>query len=289
MLNSVEQNFVTTLTSSQNLNAQKIKNNSTVLITLLILLVLIVISMLGGHYLDVRDFRKLQLSKISPISNEVTISYSILMDLLEDSLPRILSRSKPISSKLIEEFQQHHKWFSVLIHFSEIFPRSLRVLSLTSNIITILFFQTIVYNLANPDDGSCIKLTTKLNCEKQQSQFNNQLNKCKWKTEHCIFNDSTFSWIVIIFVSLITLILSTPIVMLINFIVQDILTGKIYKNAKKNDSKYSMKFLSNPRRRVNSDFIIIHNQLKILTDQISTYRKNLVDRDLDEFDSKFIF
>jgi hypothetical protein len=77
--------------------------------------------------------------------------------------------------------------------------------------------------------------------------------------------------------------------MLINFIVQDILTGKIYKNAKKNDSKYSMKFLSNPRRRVNSDFIIIHNQLKILTDQISTYRKNLVDRDLDEFDSKFIF
>jgi hypothetical protein len=296
MLNSIQQNIVTTLISAKDLNAQKIGENSYILIALLSFIILVILAMVAGQYLDTRSLKS-KVLKISPLQNcpEGNINPS-LSGLLDESLPKILSRSSPIGSKLREEFKQHHKWFCVILHFSEYFPRSLRVLSLISNIITMLFFQSIVYNLANPNDGSCSSFTTKINCERQQSQLNMQESKCLWENDptsngggKCTFNATTFSWTVLIFVTLFSLMMSTPVVMFINFIIQEVLTGKCEGSSSNNsDTKLSgVKYFPSNHRRLKSDFIIIQNRFKMLCDEIKFYRENLSDLDRVEFDSKF--
>jgi hypothetical protein len=76
--------------------------------------------------------------------------------------------------------------------------------------------------------------------------------------------------------------MSIPIIMLINFVIQDVLTGKI-KNEK------AEKYISSKRRLIKKDFMILQNRLKILTDEIFSYRRKLFDKDLvTEFDCKFV-
>jgi hypothetical protein len=145
--------------------------------------------------------------------------------------------------------------------------------------------------LANPDNGSCKSLTTKMNCEKQRSQLNNQQSKCKWENEttidgKCIFNDSTFNWIVIIFISLFTLFMSAPIMMLINFIIQEVLTGKI-KKEETMDNIETNKFNRTESNRRHLKFMTLQNRFQILSNEILSYRRKIFDKDLiAEFDSK---
>jgi hypothetical protein len=53
-----------------------------------------------------------------------------------------------------------HRWLGIVFYYSPEFPRAMRVLSLFSSIVIMLFVQSVTYNIADPDDGSCSSLTS---------------------------------------------------------------------------------------------------------------------------------
>jgi uncharacterized protein YlxW (UPF0749 family) len=78
--------------------------------------------------------------------------------------------------------------------------------------------------------------------------------------------------------------MSAPIMMLINFIIQEVLTGKIKKEETMDNIE--TKF-NRTRRHLKSDFITLQNRFKILSNEISSYRRKIFDKNLiAEFDSK---
>jgi hypothetical protein len=86
--------------------------------------------------------------------------------------------------------------------------------------------------------------------------------------------------------------MSTPIVLLINFIIQEVLSGKIRKEEPmKNavETKFNRtEYMFRNRRNFKSAFMMLQNRLKILSDEILSYRRKVFDKDLvAEFDSKF--
>jgi hypothetical protein len=72
-----------------------------------------------------------------------------LFSLAENSLPQLLSSTSTANSwkgKIWTEEKKFHRWLGIIYYFSAIFPRILRVVSLASNIIIMLFIQSLTYN-----------------------------------------------------------------------------------------------------------------------------------------------
>jgi hypothetical protein len=81
--------------------------------------------------------------------------------------------------------------------------------------------------------------------------------------------------------------MSAPIMMLINFIVQEVLTGKIKKEETMDNIETKLNRTESNRCHLKSDFMTLQNRLKILSNEISLYRRKLFDNNLiAEFDSK---
>jgi hypothetical protein len=73
---------------------------------------------------------------------------SIEEKIVEASLP-IASRSPSFVEKLKTKVKSSHKWLSIVLIYSPHFPRSLRILSLTTSVLTMLFMQAILYPIAS--------------------------------------------------------------------------------------------------------------------------------------------
>eukprot|EP01034_Spumella_vulgaris_P047445 gene47445-biopygen18173 len=91
--------------------------------------------------------------------------------LIEDCLPQVLSESMSLSKKISDELKRHHRWFAVIFFYCDRFPRVLRVMSLVTNIIIMLFVQCVTYTLTNPDDGSCELLKDQADCLVPRSPY----------------------------------------------------------------------------------------------------------------------
>jgi hypothetical protein len=106
-----------------------------------------------------------------------TSTPSSFLQIAEEALPQVLS-SRSFFVKYKDELKRHHRWAGVFFHFTKKFPRALRLLSLATNIITMLFIQSITYNLTNGDDGSCERLLTEESCLEPTSFFSTGISKC---------------------------------------------------------------------------------------------------------------
>ena len=99
--------------------------------------------------------------------------------MVENTLTEVL-KTRPLVSKHMLEIKQFHRWICVWFHYSRSFPRLMRVVALASNVIVTLFLQALVYNVTNPNDGSC-KLHVKANnCLAEMSAFQDGESKCYW-------------------------------------------------------------------------------------------------------------
>jgi hypothetical protein len=275
----------------------KVKQEITVFLSLLVIITLTVFFMLLGYYYDISHSKFPLISKIYPLKEDSNNESIQIMDskfeaMLDDSLPIILSSSKP---QLRDEFKHNHKWLSVIFHYSDSCPRALRVLSLATNIIIMIFIQSIIYNLANPDDRYCKNLTSMLNCEKLRSQMNSKESKCKWEIDimlknggRCNFNQSTSSWTVIMLITLFSAVASTPIVLFLNYIIFDILAAKFKDGTMKTEDRIRTKSIISiiNRQHVESDSMLVFHQFKTLSDEILLHRRNLSRIDLLDFDRK---
>jgi hypothetical protein len=100
--------------------------------------------------------------------------------LANSSLPSILSSSQTWKHRLWNELKRHHRWIGIIYYFSDKFPRILRVISLATNIIVMLFIQSLTYDLTQGDDGSCEKLHSEETCLQPKSSYGTSGSKCSW-------------------------------------------------------------------------------------------------------------
>jgi hypothetical protein len=146
----------------------------------------------------------------------------------EQALPVILS-SNTLSHRVVTEIKHHHKWFGILFYYSAAFPRVLRVTSLATNVIIMLFIQAITYSLTNPDDGSCELLKTEVDCLAPRSPFATNTPKCFWDAtaQQCGFVEPDGDVKVILFVAIFSALLCTPMALAVDWIIMNILSAPV--------------------------------------------------------------
>ena len=237
-----------TILSATELSVNVIEKGVTVLVTMLVLAVSMMIFIGTSKYLDHKDeiggkehFVSGSSASVKPLSeSNVSLSSNRRrrlggiagkqeLAMLEESLPSIFS-SKSFSVKLQNEVQQNHKWFGVIFHHSKVYPRVLRATALCTNIILMLFVQSMTYNLTNPDDGSCEKLQSQPDCLQPKSSFGTGGNKCSWSdNSSCHFIQPSTDLTVILFVACFSALVTTPISLALNWLIFRVLAASTCK------------------------------------------------------------
>lgn len=158
-----------------------------------------------------------------------------LLDMAEEALPNVLrARSFPFLVK--QELKRHHRWFGVIYHYSDQFPRVLRVVSLATNIVIMLFVQSITYNLSKGDDGTCGRIHNEMDCVKTPSPYATGESKCYWVADissavaadgECKFVHPNQSIMVVLFVAVFSALVSIPISFMVDLLVNRILAAPL--------------------------------------------------------------
>jgi hypothetical protein len=112
--------------------------------------------------------------------------------LIEEALPSIF-KSDSLWIKFNEEMKVYHRWLGIVFFYSPEFPRAMRVLSLFSSIVIMLFVQSVTYNIADPDDGSCESCDAESCCLSSKSTLNSNEDRCYWVSGHWVANISSSS------------------------------------------------------------------------------------------------
>jgi len=184
-------------------------------------------------------------SKIMPLSTAVPRRRKIVrwnqqrqvrsdLAILEESLPRSV-RSGSTVEKCAVELKQHHRWMCIVFYYSESFSRMARVLSLASNVLIMLFIQSLTYNLTNPDDGSCKTYNTENKCLRDESAFATGESKCAWESRsgdvhhsgQCSFVEPDSSMEVVLFVAVFSALVTTPLALLTDWIIRHYLAAPV--------------------------------------------------------------
>jgi hypothetical protein len=256
MLTEVQDNFVGTVISAQGLNASTVEKGWSALVTIGSFAAAILAALYWSHQADA------QMDKVKPdlsekkidrgLSRSVSIfgrfdrilqffsrtstrnlrsaraTLCISKDVLiaEQALPAILS-SNTLTNRVKDELKHHHKWFGIVFFFSRSFPRVLRVMSLATNVIIMLFIQSITYALTNPDDGTCESLNTEEACLGPSSPYTTGESKCRWMTNasECVLVQPDSNVKVILFVAIFSALLCTPLALLVDWIIMYVLSA----------------------------------------------------------------
>ena len=112
------------------------------------------------------------------------------MKLIEESLPSIF-KSDSLWIKFKEEMKVYHRWLGIVFFYSPVFPRSMRVLSLFSSIVIMLFVQSVTYNIADADDGSCESCEDESCCLSLKSTLNSNEDRCYWESSGIFITNLT--------------------------------------------------------------------------------------------------
>ena len=157
------------------------------------------------------------------------------LKLAEDALPSILG-SRSFTARVAEEIKHRHRWIGIYFHYSSHFPRSLRVASLVTNVVIMLFIQSLTYALTNPDDGQCETYNTRPDCLADESPYATGESKCAWSSSggssgkgSCSFVEPDNDWKVILFVAIFSAVISTPVALLADWIIMNILSAPTQK------------------------------------------------------------
>jgi len=242
MLKSTYENFASTIESNDSLNSRTITKSWISLVTVGSLFLGIFIALIWSHFKDYEmkkvksfaednkkdsksrgkqpknKFDRFKMNKVKVINTE--------LELVENSLPQVLS-SKSFTDRCIDEIKHHHRWFGIIFYFTEDFPRMLRVSSLATNMIIMLFMQSLTYNLTNPDDGTCESFKKSASCEASRSPYSTGDSKCFWvsDTNQCKFVEPSSQIKIVLFVAIFCAIISTPIALLVDWILLHIVAA----------------------------------------------------------------
>jgi hypothetical protein len=260
MLSEVKDNFVNTVVSAQGLDASTLQRSWSVLVTVGLLGAAIVCGLYWSHHADAHMDKvkpEMKGKEVAPTTKQSTrpIVPTVLSKLMaffsrgggakarvkavprnavinkdilfaEKALPGILS-SNSLTNRVKDEMKHHHKWFGVVFYYSRSFPRVLRVLSLATNVVIMLFIQSITYALTNPDDGTCEALHSEQACLQPPSPYATGESKCYWDpaTTKCGLVQPDSNVKVILFVAIFSALLATPLALLVDYIIMFVLSA----------------------------------------------------------------
>jgi hypothetical protein len=149
--------------------------------------------------------------------------------MIEDALPSIF-KSNSLWNKFLEEMKIYHRWLGIVFYYSPEFPRAMRVLSLFSSIVIMLFVQSVTYNIADPDDGSCENCEDESCCLSLRSTLNSNEDRCYWERSStstdqgsCHFRQISDDRTRVFIVAMISAIVSAPFALSIQYLVVNIL------------------------------------------------------------------
>jgi hypothetical protein len=95
-----------------------------------------------------------------------------------------------------------------------------------------LFMQAVMYNVAEPDDGSCESQVTDLSCLAEKSTLARNANKCYWDStdDKCYFLEPVNDLMRVVFVAVLSAIVSAPISFAVQWMIMNVLAGQtIYR------------------------------------------------------------
>jgi hypothetical protein len=150
--------------------------------------------------------------------------------LIDQSLPQIL-HSKSITEKITTEIKMHHKYFSSMFSYNENFPRMYRILAIGTAVVIMLFIQSVTYNLANPDDGTCETFKSESTCIQLKSAFATGEAMCQWVNNSCLFIEPDTDVKVILFVAIFASCLTAPISSFCYVVIKQVLAAETSNNA----------------------------------------------------------
>jgi hypothetical protein len=250
MLEDVHESFVDTIISAQGLDATTVEKGWSALVTVGLLAAAIFFGLYWSHHADqemrkTRPDKKEQIGGSAPHSEKLGFfarwftkperkrplnrkSRGIDKDvqIAEQALPAIL-RSNEMSQRVADELKHHHKYMGIVFFFSTSFPRTLRVLSLASNVIIMLFMQSLTYSLTNPDDGLCETYQSQPECIAPKSPYATGESKCYWtvETNECALVQPDSSLKVVLFVAIFSALLSTPLALTVDWVIMSVLAA----------------------------------------------------------------
>ena len=146
---------------------------------------------------------------------------------IDESLPLVL-RPLPIWRKFLNEVQMHHRWIGIVCHYSPTYSRPIRILSLLINILIMLFVQSVTYNIADPDDGTCETFTDAKSCLAPQSSISSSESKCYWDvdSETCHYRPFNDSMERVITVALFAAVISAPFAIFFQSLIMFVLAAE---------------------------------------------------------------
>jgi hypothetical protein len=261
MLETVSDTFVTTVLSADSLTASKVAGSWQVLVTMGCLIAGIFIAMGLSYQADKKVQKQvdvesnmimqaltfknkegrsrrsfLEQKKQTIYQNDISSSSTniSILKLAEEALPNIM-KNDALLQRIWNEIKRHHRWIGVIYYFSPTFPRVLRVLSLATNIIIMLFVQSLTYAFTKGDDGTCSIYRSQEACLQDKSIYQTGEAMCSWIAAgnagedggSCEYVQPANSIIVVLFVAVFSAITSTPIVLLVDWIIQKILAAPV--------------------------------------------------------------
>jgi hypothetical protein len=165
-----------------------------------------------------------------PLGQSDAATVSQELQLLEESLPSVF-QSKSLWTKFKEEMRVYHRWLGIVFYYSPEFPRSMRVLSLFTSIVIMLFVQSVTYNIADPDDGSCEACKSESRCLSLRSTLNARESRCYWQTDSdsssagsCHFRDIGEDMTRMLIVAMISAIVSAPFALSVQYLIVNVLS-----------------------------------------------------------------
>jgi len=279
MVTTVGINFGGTFTSVNDLTLTDVEDSIQVLVTISSIAFISIFGMLLAAYGDyhnehaitpeVKDFHDKKISHLhhnkvaaedtdgESVESANTTALSEEEQMLEDALP-IGMRATPFYVRFGGELMNHHKYVGIIFHYSKHFPRTLKMLSLTTNVFAMLFVQSILYPITHSDDGSCPLYNEEMSCLSESSVFNAGSPTCYWTPNDvnsvnsvsgsgsgsvggtCAYSAPGRSIKVISLMAVIAVIISVPIAMLANWVILNILAGSSYADLDKLEGEWHL-------------------------------------------------
>jgi hypothetical protein len=155
------------------------------------------------------------------------------MQMIEEALPMTF-RTAPLLERFSFELKKYHRWLGIWFYYSPNFPRVLRVISLSTSVIAMLFIQAVTYNIAEVDDGSCESYVDSTSCLSEPSALDQSTNKCYWDSDNnkCHYIEPTNDLLRVVFVAIVSAIWSAPVAICANWLIIRVLAAETASSRK---------------------------------------------------------
>jgi hypothetical protein len=224
-----------------------------------------------GHLTHLSDTLSDAFQKYAGAVNTSSRNLAPEEEMVEQALPSILS-SDTFFRRVINELKRHHRWLGIVYFYSPGFPRTVRVLSLISNLMVILCMQAATYNLMSPDEKHCKGLSPS-RCDDEVSPYQTAQHMCYWDSHsnQCELMRPDAPLFVVVFVAMFTALVATPVAVLTDHILMTVLAAPTRKPSTITPSPSSQ-----PQLIPSEDLGSSSNSIRVVQDKPSSSTGNLL-------------